>query len=839
MENIYLSDLCSFLNIKFDFPNDFCINNVSTDTRRIQAGDVFIALIGERYDGHDYIQAAIDKGASALIVCDEYSGECAIPVLKVPNTLEALAQIAVCYRKKLNIKIVAVTGSSGKTTTKNMISKLLSAKYQVFSAYKNFNNQIGLPMSIFELTSQHEVAVLELGMNHLGEISELSKIATPDIAVITNIGSAHIGNLGSIENILKTKLEIVDGLDSKEGLLILNSDDKHLCCVDSIPYANILFAGTDATKQNYVSADSMETLNDGLSFDVVHDGVKTKIFIPIHGNYNINNALLAISCALHMGISVEDIKDRFRYFVNESLRNEEYMFNGVTIVKDYYNATPEAMEAALATLQSYQNVGKKIAVLGEMDELGIFSSKEHRRLGELCREMTDTAFFVGDSYQDFAKGYGESNHVFRTKDELCICLKDYILTGNICEKDVILIKGSRSIKMEDVFDNIKKYLSMDYSEDSFKRVPSSAVRLHVDASAMQNNIRKIKNAVSDSVEIMPIIKANAYSCGTDIVGNAFRFCKYLSVADVKEAVILKRIFPDKEIMILYQPDLLDIPAILENNFIVGIGYYEFVEKLNNRASADQKIRLHVEIDTGAGRLGINPACVREIAEKLKGLENIVVEGLYMHYVCADSTDQGDLEYTEMQTKIFAEAIESFEDVYGNVRFKHACSSAPIFTQKKAHYNMVRPGYMIYRYYPSESLREEITLSPALQLSTRIIQIKTVPPGMAISYGRTFVTKRESVIATVAIGYADGLSRLMSNRGFFVVNGQRAPIVGRMCMDLTMLDITDIVGNVNVGDEVYVFDNINITLNDVAAWSDTIGYEVLTRIEDSVERVENV
>ncbi|MDD2432968.1 MAG: alanine racemase [Clostridia bacterium] len=839
MENIYLSDLCSFLKIKFNFANDIQINNISTDTRKIQVGDVFLALIGEKHDGHDYIQVAIDKGASALIVCDKYVGEWEIPVLKVPDTLKALAQLATYYRKKLNIKIIAVTGSSGKTTTKNMIAKLLSARYQVVSTYKNFNNQIGLPLSIFELTSEHEVAVLELGMNHLGEIAELSKIASPDIAVITNVGSAHIGNLGSLENVRKAKLEIIEGLDPQKGLLILNSDDQRLSSAENIPYAHVLFAGTDAAKQNYVYADSMETLPDGLSFDLVNDGVRTKIFIPIRGNHNINNALLAITCALQMGISVKEIRDIFRYFVNDNLRNEEYIFKGITMIKDYYNANPDSMQAALATLQSYGNAGKKIAILGEMNELGRFSSAEHRRLGELCREMTDVVFFVGDSYQDFAKGYGESRHAFKTKEELCVYLKEYIISANIGEKDVILIKGSRSMKMEEVFAHLKKYLDMDYSEDSFKYLPSTAVKLHVDVSAMQNNIRKIQNAVSENVEIMPIIKANAYSCGTDIVVNTFHFCNYLAVADVKEAVILKRIFPEKKIMILYQPDLLDIPAIVENNFIVGIGYYEFAEKLNECASTDQKMRIHIEIDTGAGRLGINPACAREIAGKVKRLENIVVEGLYMHYVCADSTNQDDLEYTEMQTKKFIEAVHNFEDVYGQVRFKHASSSAPIFTQKQAHFNMVRPGYMIYGYYSSEALKQKITLSPALQLSTKILQIKTVPPGTFISYGRTFVTKRESVIATVAVGYADGLSRLMSNRGFFVVNGQRALIVGKMCMDLTMLDITDIIGKVNVGDEVYIFDNNNVTLDDVATWSDTIGYEVLTRIDDKVERIEKV
>lgn len=839
MENIHLSDLCSFLQIKYDFPHDFQITNICMDTRKILSGDVFLALIGLKHDGHDFIQAAIDKGASALIVCDKHKGEWGVPVLKVPDTLKALAEIAACYRKKLNIKLVAVTGSSGKTTTKNMITKLLSSKYPVISTYKNFNNQIGLPMSIFELTSEHEVAVLELGMNHLGEIAELSRIASPDMAVITNVGFAHIGNLGSVENILKAKLEIIEGLAPQNGLLLLNSDDELLFNVKNIPYSQVLYAGTDALKPNYIYAESIATLPDGLSFDLVKDGIKTEIFIPIKGRHNINNALLAISCALKMGVSLADIKSNFRYFVNESLRNEEFIYNDITIIKDYYNASPEAMQAALATLQSYENTGKKIAILGEMQELGIFSSQAHRLLGELCREMTDVAFFVGDSYQDFARGYGESRHVFKTKEELCIYLKEYILADNICAKDVLLIKGSRSMKMEEVFLHIKKFLSMNYSADKSKYLPLSAVKLYVDINAMQNNIRQIRKAVSEEVEIMPIIKANAYSCGTDIVVNAFRFCNYIAVADVKEADMLKRIFPEKNIMILYQPDLSDIPAIVENNFIVGVGYEEFAEKLNKCASADKKIRIHVEIDTGAGRLGINPALAGEVAGKLKKLENIVVEGLYMHYVCADSINQDDIEYTEMQTEKFIKAMQNFEEVYGQVRFKHACSSAAIFTQKQAHFNMVRPGYMIYGYYSSEALKKEVRLLPSLQLSTKILQIKTVPVGTYISYGRTFVTKRESVIATVAIGYADGLSRLLSNRGYFVVNGQRAPLVGRMCMDLTMLDITDIIGNVNVGDEVYIFDNNNVTVDDIATWSDTIGYEVLTRIEDKVERIEKV
>ncbi len=827
MENIYLSDLCAFLQMDFTFSDDFLVKGISIDTRTIRPGEVFLALKGENYDGHAFLPVAVKKGAGALIVEEDFQGK--MPVLRVPNTLEALAQIANGYRQRLGTKVIAITGSSGKTTTKNLLAHLLATKYKVISTYKNFNNEIGLPLSIFGLTAEHEVAVFELGMNRLGEIAKLSKIASPDIAIITNIGTAHLGNLGSRENILRAKAEIKEGL---RGCLILNSDDPFL---KKITWPQIIGAGVRKNAGNYVFVDHWEMSKEGLNFTVVRGKEKIELFLPLQGKHNLNNALLAITCAFKMGLTGKEIKTALANFVNENWRYEESVFKGITLIKDFYSANPDSVKAALATLCANQSKGKKLAILGEMNELGEFSSREHRHLGELCRELSLLAFFVGDHYRDFEEGYGQAGFAFKTKSELYGCLQEYVMRTGLKEGDVVLLKGSRQIKMEEVFQELKKYLEMDYRHDLVFTLPPAAVTLYMNTRAMQSNLKRIKEVLANDVEIMPIIKAGAYGSSTDIVVNAFHMCNYLAVADVQEALVLKRIFPEKEIMILYQPLAVDLPLIMKHDFIVGLGYWEFAREVKSK----QPLRVHLEIDTGAGRLGINPREVKKAARELKKLSNVQVEGLYMHYVCADSMLPADQEYTVKQTEIFKKAVWDFEEIYGLVRFKHASSSVPIFTQKEAHFNLVRPGYMIYGYYPADVLRERVTLTPALQLAARIIQIKTVPPGTFISYGRTFETTRESVIATVAIGYADGISRLLSNQGSMVVNGQRAPIVGRICMDLTMLDITDIVGEVKVGDQVYVFDNYNVTLDEVAKWSKTIGYEVLTRIAANVERVEKI
>ena len=396
--------------------------------------------------------------------------------------------------------------------------------------------------------------------------------------------------------------------------------------------------------------------------------------------------------------------------------------------------------------------------------------------------------------------------------------------------------------MEEFYEPLKSYINAAMSDST--HLPPSATKLYVDINAVKFNYSQIKKEVGSHVEIMPMVKANAYGCGTDVIANVFRHSKYLAVADVKEAALIRRILPEANIVIIYQPYAGDIEEITAGGYTVSVSNSDFAKKLNDEAGKHgKKIKIHIEVDTGAGRLGLNPCECRNFAQSIKALANIITEGVFMHYACADSFDKSDLEFTKKQTDLFKTAVADIESILGVIPYKHACAGAAIFNQNAAHFNMVRPGYMIYGYYPSEALRGKILLKPVLKFVSVILQIKEYEKGTPISYNRRFVTKRKSRIATVSAGYSDGISRKLFNpknkkNGCFAVNGQRAPIVGTICMDLTMIDITDIKGDVNVGDEAAIFDNVNVTIEEMAGICGTIGYEIISQIEDKAERVES-
>ena len=363
----------------------------------------------------------------------------------------------------------------------------------------------------------------------------------------------------------------------------------------------------------------------------------------------------------------------------------------------------------------------------------------------------------------------------------------------------------------------------------------------MDVNAIKYNFMQIKNAVGSAVEIMPMVKANAYGIGSDIIANLFSGCKYLAVADVKEAFSIKNVLPNANIVIIYQPSVEDIPEIVRGEFIPAVSDLDFAKKLNEEAKNSNKIiRVHEGFDTGHGRLGLNLPDISEFAKEILKLENIKVEGLFMHYSSADALEDSDIAFTKLQTKRFEQGIADFENIYGEVKYKHACAGAAIFNENAKHFNMVRPGYILYGYYPCDFLKEKVSLKPCLKFTSSILQIREVESGTPISYNRRFTTGRKTRVATIGIGYSDGIFRSLFNKknpGCFVINGQRAPIIGTICMDLTMVDITDIKGEVKVGDEVAIFDNINVTVDEMAEICGTIGYEIISRIAEKADRVE--
>ena len=354
-------------------------------------------------------------------------------------------------------------------------------------------------------------------------------------------------------------------------------------------------------------------------------------------------------------------------------------------------------------------------------------------------------------------------------------------------------------------------------------------RLEVDLSKIVYNINAIKSFVGSGVDIMPIIKDNGY--GTKINDKIEILkeagIKIVAVAIVDEGVYLRKNGYQGDIFVLNQPTSQEIPSIIKYNLIAGIGSISFLHELGKY---NNNFKIHMEIGTGMGRTGINPKRVSEYLDVASKYSNIIIEGIYTHFSCSDC----DEDYTKLQIKSFNYAIEIAKPRLKDLRYIHCCNSAGILNFPNAHFNLVRPGIILYGYYPSEELKKKIDLKPAIKLKSKVSFIKKVKPGTSISYSRKFITSRDTIVVTVPLGYADGIRRSLSNKGNVVINGMIAPIIGAVCMDCFMVDATDI-GDIKVGDDVFIWDNEHITVEDIANIYDTINYEVISTISDRVIR----
>ena len=419
---------------------DVTFLGANNDSRNIQPGQLFIALQGVR-DGHDFIPMALGKGAAAVL-CNHCDGD--YPAIVVEDTRIALGEIAREERKRLGMKVVGVTGSVGKSTTKEMIATVLSSRFRVEKTPVNHNNDIGMPMAVLSMPEDTEIAVLEMGMNHFREIAYLASIACPDVAVIINIGTMHIEHLGSQEGILKAKLEILEGMGS-DGKVILNGDDQLLWNVRQTGVSASYFGIRNPECQ--VLGSGVQEKDGKLSFDITYADESWKALLALEGQHYVSDALAAVSVGLSFGIPGYMICQALSRFQNMEGRQEIIEHEGYTIIKDCYNAGPESMAAALTVLGNRQ--GRRIAVLGDMLELGMCAAAEHYRVGRIAAEKADMVFAYGPNSARVVSGAltgGMANariDAFENMDALVAALKRVVKAG-----DVLLFKGSHGMHME-------------------------------------------------------------------------------------------------------------------------------------------------------------------------------------------------------------------------------------------------------------------------------------------------------------------------------------------------------------------------------------------------------
>ena len=424
---------------------DVTFLGANMDTRKIEEGQLFIALKGER-DGHDYIGAAFEKGAAAVL-CNHCDGD--YPAIVVEDTRIALGDIARGERDRIGMKVVGITGSVGKSTTKEMVAAVLASKYKVEKTPANHNNDIGMPMAILAMSEDTEVAVLEMGMNHFREIAYLASIGKPDVAVIINIGTMHIEHLGSIEGILKAKLEILEGM-REDGKIILNGDDGLLWNQKKSGGRNAIYFGVRNPDCDLKGLEVREA-GGTLYFLAKRDRSQFAVELELEGQHYVSDALAAIAVGMELGVPNDDISRCLSHFQNMAGRQEIYEKNGFTIIHDCYNAGPESMAAALAVLGNRS--GRRVAVLGDMLELGACARAEHYKVGRIAAEKADILLAYGPNSEGMLTGArtggmtAKFSRAFTDKDKMLQVLKTLAKPG-----DTILFKGSRGMRMEQVLE---------------------------------------------------------------------------------------------------------------------------------------------------------------------------------------------------------------------------------------------------------------------------------------------------------------------------------------------------------------------------------------------------
>jgi alanine racemase len=850
---IYLDDLLAATGGQLVGPSTpeafpaFCY-----DSRRIGPGEVFVAIKTEGGDGHDYIADAVSKGAGSVL-CQFPPEKCATPCVVVPDTQIALADWAAHVLHKHNTPVVGVTGSTGKTDACRAVAAVLATGRRVFCNPPDLSDRFGLPLSLAALAPEHEVAVLELACNAFDDVAHLAELTRPRVAVVTAVNRAHLAHLGSLEAIAQEKGRLVEALP-QEGVAILNYDDARVRAMRERTRARVITYGLSPDAD--IVASDLRTDPDGLQFVVHFPGVggrgtpgyppKADVRTCLLGRHQAYTILAAIAVGLAHHVPWGDILDAVEDLRPGAGRLQVLPgVNGSLLLDGSASSSPEAALQALATLADYP-AQRRIAILGDMAQLGGYAVEGHRLIGQAAAAFVDLLVTKGQRATWVAEAAKEAGlacgHVFvtYTANDAVRFLKPKLHAG-----DVVLVKGDVETRMEEV---VRGLLARpDDAAELVRRVdgvvaraarPARPTWVEVDLEAVAYNVRQIKEIVGPEVKIQAVLKADAYGHGAITVArtalnNGAYSC---GVASVNEAIRLRQSGLDAPILVLgYTPAWLAKQALLHD---VTLTLYDAdVARAYSRAATELRrtARVHVKVDTGMGRLGLLPDELVSFVQGVRGLPGLDLEGIFTHFSVADDES---LEYTRWQLDRFLKVLGRLAGIGITFSLVHCANSAALLRLPEARFSMVRLGLAMYGLQPSPNVQLPEGFRPALAWKTSVAQVKALPPGSYVSYGNTYQTQGEETIAAIPVGYADGFRRAPTRWQSVLVRGQRAPIVGRVCMDQTMINVS-CIPNVRVGDEVVLIGRQGedaITAEEVAGWLGTINYEVVSEILARVPRV---
>ena len=794
------------------------IEHLLIDSRKLlfPSATLFFAIAGPRRQGVAYVKELYNKGVSNFIVSETFEADAAIypnaNFIGVQNVLLALQQLTAYHRKQFSFPVIGITGSNGKTIVKEWLYQLLQADYNIVRSPKSYNSQIGVPLSIWQMNSQHNLGIFEAGISMNGEMQRLEKIIAPTIGVFTNIGDAHSEGF---ENI-KQKA-------AQKALLFAHAQTVVYCKDDAVveealeqSNATLFSWGQTETALLHITTIQVQAFNTVIKAQYKDN--KVSISIPFTNDAAIKNAITCWCVLLHLGHAAEVISERMLQLKPVEMRLElKEGINHCSVINDSYSADLTSLSMALDFLQQQQQHTKRTVIISDILQSGKAGMQLYTEMADILQQKNISRFIgIGTEIskcQDCFSKLADTTFFNSTAD----FVRQF--TTLHFYNETILLKGARVFEFEQISHLLEQ--------------KTHQTVLEINLDAITHNLKAYQQLLNPGVKLMAMVKAFSYGSGSFEIANLLQFHKvdYLAVAYADEGVELRKAGITLPIMVMNAEEST-FDMLVQYNLEPELYSFSILNAFEKylQQNGIALFPVHIKLDTGMHRLGFEPAVTEQLAQQLASNTQFKIQSVFSHLAASDSKAHD--KFTMQQAVLFTKGSTVLEKSITYPFIKHIANTSAIHRHSGLQFDMVRLGIGLYGVDANEKVQQQ--LKNVSTLKTTISQIKQIKKGESVGYSRKGVADKDSTIATVRIGYADGYPRHLSNgTGSMYVNGKMAPVIGNVCMDMTMLDITGI--DAAEGDDVTVFGEM-LPVTQLANWSGTIAYEILTGISQRVKRV---
>jgi alanine racemase len=785
---------------------DSTLSSLIIDSRKAiaQEGAIFFAIRGERHDGHQYIHDLYQLGIRQFVVeeAPENSGalhQCNIA--KVTSSIDALQKLAAYHRSQFSIPVIGITGSNGKTIIKEWLYQLLSKDHTIVKNPGSYNSQVGVPLSVWQMQQHHQLGIFEAGISKPGEMEKLASVIQPTLGIFSTIGSAHDEGFANRSEKIAEKLKLFENSDA----LIYCKDHTEIDQAVRQTSLQTFTWGADKGSDVHIQRDADH-------YTIVHSNNIFTLQLPFSDPASVENAFHCVAIMLWMKYSAEEIQLQIRGLRAVPMRLElKEGINRCQVIDDTYNNDLGGLDISLQFLSHQHQKNKKALILSDVLESGLEDERLAKEIFTLVKESGIHRFIgigpVMIRYRDLFPSavFYSSTDDFLTQYDL-----------DQFQQEVILVKGARSFQFEKIVSKLQQKVHGTVME--------------VDLGALVHNLNYFKSMLKPSTKVMVMVKAFAYGSGSTEIANLLQYHRadYLGVAYADEGVELRKNNSSLPIMVM-NPTEESFDQLLTYDLEPEIYNFKLFHSLLKYLNG-QGCTVHIKLDTGMHRLGFEEGDLQEVISLLKSNPNIRVASIFSHLAGADEHEHDQFSNTQASKfKTWADQLSAaleYKPLY------HILNSPGILRLRDFQFDMVRLGIGLYGVDPTSDGYHP--LKPAATLKTIISQVKTVKAGESIGYGRRGTSEKNMKLATIAIGYADGFTRAFSRgAGVVLIRGKRAPVVGNVCMDMTMVDVTGI--DAQEGDEVIIFGK-ELPIQEVAERIHTIPYEILTNTSERVKRI---